>query len=90
MFSSRNFVAAAVVVGLVGTGAALRSGSSPAFAGPGASTLTDGTIPDVAERVVDSVVNISSTSMSASPPRSIRSLPIRTRPSSGCPRSASR
>ncbi|MBL0213902.1 MAG: trypsin-like peptidase domain-containing protein [Myxococcales bacterium] len=67
MFSSRNFVAAAVVVGLVGTGAALRSGSSPAFAGPGASTLTDGTIPDVAERVVDSVVNISSTSMSASP-----------------------
>jgi serine protease Do len=54
----RNFLAAVAVVGLVGTGAALRSGSTPAQAAP--SAMTDGTIPDVAERVVDSVVNISS------------------------------
>jgi Do/DeqQ family serine protease len=53
----RNFLAAAAVVGLIGTGAALRSGATPAHAAP--PVLTDGTIPDVAERVVDSVVNIS-------------------------------
>jgi len=53
----RNLFAAAAVVGLIGTGAALRSGMSPAHAAP--SVLTDGSIPDVAERVVDSVVNIS-------------------------------
>ncbi|HEX2689457.1 MAG TPA: trypsin-like peptidase domain-containing protein, partial [Kofleriaceae bacterium] len=41
----------------VGTGAALRSGATPAHATP--SVLSDGSIPDVAERVVDSVVNIS-------------------------------
>jgi Do/DeqQ family serine protease len=35
----------------------LRSGATPAHATP--SVLTDGSIPDVAERVVDSVVNIS-------------------------------
>jgi len=35
----------------------LRSGTTPANATP--SVLTDGSIPDVAERVVDSVVNIS-------------------------------
>jgi Do/DeqQ family serine protease len=50
-------LAVAAVVGLVGTGAALRSGATPAHAAP--SVLTDGSIPDVAERVVDSVVNIS-------------------------------
>ncbi|HEU4729991.1 MAG TPA: trypsin-like peptidase domain-containing protein [Kofleriaceae bacterium] len=44
-------------MGLVGTGALLRSGTTPAHATP--SVLTDGSIPDVAERVVDSVVNIS-------------------------------
>jgi Do/DeqQ family serine protease len=56
----RNFLAAAVaVVGLVGAGAALRSGSAPAHASP--SVLTDGSIPDVAERSIDSVVNISTT-----------------------------
>jgi len=53
----RTFLAAAAVVGLVGTGAALRSGPTAAHATP--SVLTDGSIPDVAERVVDSVVNIS-------------------------------
>jgi serine protease Do len=53
----RNLLAAAAVVGLVGTGAALRSGAPSAHATP--SVLTDGSIPDVAERVVDSVVNIS-------------------------------
>jgi len=50
-------MAAAAVVGLIGTGAALRSGATPAHATP--AVLTDGSIPDVAERVVDSVVNIS-------------------------------
>jgi serine protease Do len=53
----RTLLAAAAVVGLIGTGAALRSGATPANAAP--SVLTDGSIPDVAERVVDSVVNIS-------------------------------
>jgi Do/DeqQ family serine protease len=57
MTALRNFLAAAAVVGLVGTGAALRSGTTAAHATP--SALTDGSIPDVAERVVDSVVNIS-------------------------------
>ena len=53
----RTLLAAVAVVGLVGTGAALRSGASPASAAP--SALTDNSISDVAERVVDSVVNIS-------------------------------
>jgi len=57
MTALRNFLTVAAVVGLVGTGAALRSGTSAAHATPAA--LTDGSIPDVAERVVDSVVNIS-------------------------------
>jgi Do/DeqQ family serine protease len=61
----RNLLAAAAVVGLVGAGAALKSGSTPAFATP--SMLTDSSIPDVAERVVDSVVNISSTSVETGP-----------------------
>ena len=45
-------------LGLVGTGAALRTADS-ANATPAAAIPTDGSIPDVAERVVDSVVNIS-------------------------------
>ncbi|HMG54618.1 MAG TPA: trypsin-like peptidase domain-containing protein [Kofleriaceae bacterium] len=53
----RTLLAAVAVVGLVGTGAALRSGASPASAAP--SVLADGSISDVAERAVDSVVNIS-------------------------------
>jgi Do/DeqQ family serine protease len=53
----RNFLAAVAVVGVVGTGAALLSHPNHAHATP--SVLTDGSIPDVAERVVDSVVNIS-------------------------------
>jgi serine protease Do len=53
----RSLLAAAAVVGLIGTGAALRSGPTQAHATP--AVLTDGSIPDVAERVVDSVVNIS-------------------------------
>jgi serine protease Do len=53
----RTLLAAAAVVGLIGTGAALRLGPTAAHATP--SVLTDGSIPDVAERVVDSVVNIS-------------------------------
>jgi Do/DeqQ family serine protease len=61
----RHLIAAAAVCGLVGAGAVLSSGSSPAFAAP--SVLTDASIPDIAERAVESVVNISSTSVSAGP-----------------------
>ncbi|MDQ3370462.1 MAG: trypsin-like peptidase domain-containing protein [Myxococcota bacterium] len=57
MQAHRNLLAAVAVVGLVGTGAALRSPVEPAHAAP--SAITDASIPDVAERVVDSVVNIS-------------------------------
>src|ERR1051325_4580490 len=53
----RTLMATAAVVGLIGTGAARRSGTPPAHASP--ATLTDGSIPDVAERVIDGVVNIS-------------------------------
>ena len=54
----RHLVAAFAAIGLVGAGAALRSTAVPtAHATP--SIPTDGTIADVAERVVDSVVNIS-------------------------------
>ena len=62
----RTLLAATAVVGLIGTGAALRSGASSATAAP--SVLTDGSIPDVAERVVDSVVNISSSHVVAGGP----------------------
>ncbi len=54
----RNLLAAVAAVGLIGTGVALHTGTSPATAAP-STTLTDSSIPDVAERVVDSVVNIS-------------------------------
>jgi Do/DeqQ family serine protease len=63
----RNFLAATAIVGLVGAGAALSSGPSTAQAGPTPTQLTDSSIPDVAERVVDSVVNISSKSVTAGP-----------------------
>ena len=61
----RHLLAAAAVCGLVGAGAALSSGPTPAFAAP--SALTDASIPDIAERAVESVVNISSTSVTAGP-----------------------
>jgi Do/DeqQ family serine protease len=57
MTSLRKLLAAGVVVGALGTGAALRSGPTLAVAAP--SAMTDASIPDIAERVVDSVVNIS-------------------------------
>jgi Do/DeqQ family serine protease len=57
----RTLLAAAAVVGLVGAGVALHPGATPAHASPAAApaALTDSSIPDVAERVFDSVVNIS-------------------------------
>jgi Do/DeqQ family serine protease len=57
----RTVLAAAAVAGLIGTGAALHSSFevSPAWAQRAPAGLTDASIPDVAERVVDSVVNIS-------------------------------
>ena len=63
----RNFLAATAIVGLVGAGAALSAGPSTAQATPTPTQLTDNSIPDVAERVVDSVVNISSKSVTAGP-----------------------
>ncbi len=55
----RNLLAAVAAVGLIGTGAALRTEITPAYAQRAPSQITDSSIPDVAERVVDSVVNIS-------------------------------
>src|SRR5687768_1340029 len=55
----RHLLAVAAVAGLVGTGAMLRSEVQPAYAQRAPATITDASIPDVAERVVDSVVNIS-------------------------------
>ena len=52
--------ATAAVLGFAGAGAALRIGPSVANAAP-AGIPTDGSIADTAERVVDSVVNISTT-----------------------------
>jgi serine protease Do len=57
MTRTRKLLAAMAVLGLAGTGAALRSGPEAAHAAP--SAITDASIPDVAERVVESVVNIS-------------------------------
>ena len=61
MTTLRTVLAAAAVVGVVGVGAVLHPGASPAHAGPAVApaALTDSSIPDVAERVFDSVVNIS-------------------------------
>jgi len=61
MKAYRNLIAAAAMVGLIGTGAMLHSQLEvqPAYAQRTPAGLTDSSIPDVAERVVDSVVNIS-------------------------------
>jgi Do/DeqQ family serine protease len=57
MTRTRKLLAAMAVLGLAGTGAALHPGPEAAYAAP--SVITDASIPDIAERVVDSVVNIS-------------------------------
>ena len=59
MKAPRSLLAAFAAIGLVGAGAALKSGPGTVSAAPAAAIPTDGTIADVAERVVDSVVNIS-------------------------------
>jgi Do/DeqQ family serine protease len=61
MKSYRNWIAAAAVTGLIGTGAVMHAQLevTPAYAQRAPAGLTDASIPDVAERVVDSVVNIS-------------------------------
>ncbi len=59
MNAKRHLLAAFAAVGLVGAGAALRSGPTVASATPAAAIPTDGTIADVAERTMDSVVQIS-------------------------------
>jgi serine protease Do len=64
MTAFRTLLVAAAVAGFAGGGAAVYSGMSApqtAHAAPSATVLTDNTISDVAERAVDSVVNISST-----------------------------
>ncbi len=60
MKAPRSVLAVVAAVGLVGAGAALTSGRAIVAAAPSAIP-TDGTIADVSERVVDSVVNISVT-----------------------------
>jgi len=74
MKAPRILLAGVAAMGLVGAGAALNAGSPVAQAGP-ASALhthaglpTDGSIADVAERVVDSVVNISTTTVTRGGP----------------------
>jgi len=60
MHTLRNTLfAAAAAFGFVGLGAAIHAGPSIAHASPMAGIPTDGTIADVAEHTVDSVVNIS-------------------------------
>src|SRR5690242_20589976 len=60
MNAKRHLLAAFAAFGLVGAGAALRSGTTSAQATPAAATIpTDGTIANVAERTMDSVVQIS-------------------------------
>ncbi|MGE5182042.1 MAG: trypsin-like peptidase domain-containing protein [Acidobacteriota bacterium] len=54
----RSLLAAFAALGLVGAGAALKSGTPTVSAAP-VGVPTDGTVANVAERVVDSVVNIS-------------------------------
>jgi S1-C subfamily serine protease len=66
MKAHRLLIAAFAAIGLVGAGAALHGGSGSAVAGPPSGIPTDGTIADVAERVIDSVVTIS-VSRAASP-----------------------
>ena len=62
MKAQRHLLAALAAIGLVGTGAALRTGPSVAHATPAASAIpTDGTIADVSEKTMDSVVEITMT-----------------------------
>ena len=62
-----KLLAATAVLGLAGTGVAVNL-STHAYAAPTATTLTDSSIPDIAERVVESVVNIATTSQSQQGP----------------------
>jgi serine protease Do len=71
MTRTRKLLAAVAVLGLAGTGAALHPGPSPAHAAP--AVMTDASIPDIAERVVDSVVNISTS-------KAVRGGPAETDP----------
>jgi S1-C subfamily serine protease len=55
----RNTLAGVAAIGLIGTGAALRTGTPSAQANPAAAAIpVDGQIADVAERTFDSVVSI--------------------------------
>jgi S1-C subfamily serine protease len=58
MKAQRSILAAVAAFGLVGAGAALKSGTPNVSAAP-AGIPTDGSVADVAEKVVDSVVTIS-------------------------------
>jgi len=62
MNAQRHLLAALAAIGLVGAGAALRNGPTSANATPAAAAIpTDGTIADVSERTMDSVVEITMT-----------------------------
>src|SRR5690349_7282121 len=66
MSTKKSLVALFATLGLAaGVGVAVRFETPSAHAGPSAAavdhTLTDGRISDVAEKVVDSVVNVAST-----------------------------
>src|SRR5258705_9806474 len=78
----KSLVAIVATVGLVaGVGVAVRFEAPTAHAGPSTEhVLTDGSISDVAERVVDSVVNVKSTTKAAAGPS--ESDPFFTDPSS--------
>ncbi len=63
----QTLLALSVMTGMVAGGVALSPDVTPAWAAPGAVALTDASIPDVAERVVDSVVNIQTHSVQKGP-----------------------
>ncbi|HLL25982.1 MAG TPA: trypsin-like peptidase domain-containing protein, partial [Kofleriaceae bacterium] len=75
MKAHRHMIAAAAVAGLVGTGAVLQSqlAVTPAYAQRPPASLTDASIPDAAERAVESVVNISTA-------KSMRGTPVEMDP----------
>ncbi len=61
MTITKNVLASVAVLGLVGTGAALHAGFGPRAASASPGVPIDGSIADVTERTIDSVVNIANT-----------------------------
>jgi serine protease Do len=63
----QKLMALTLMTGMVAGGMALSQPPAPAWAAPNAIALTDASIPDIAERVVDSVVNIQTHSVQKGP-----------------------